>query len=124
MTEKEENEIWFNNRKKVALFILACAVSLAVPYFRKFNEMWPHVHPVWPSILAGVIVALVTYFPAKYADSKYGFSHAVLMGLLVSEFCVYGAPKGLVSSPVLISFFLYMFYIGESEADHLWPEEH
>ena len=42
------------------------------------------------------------------------------MGLLTAEFCAYGAPIGF-PTPVVISFYFFMFYIGESEAEHLWP---
>ena len=113
-------EIWITNRKRLVLFALVLLSSLSLPYFRKFNELWPDVHPVWPALLAGVIVSIMIYLPAKLVDDKFGFSHAVLMGLLVSEFTVYGAPLGF-PTPVVISFFLFMFYIGESEAEALWP---
>lgn len=119
-SESKLGEIWITNRRRIILFALVFLSSLSLPYFRKLNEIWPHTHPVWPALLAGVIVAVLTYIPAKLVDENYGFSHAVLLGLLVSEFTVYGAPLGF-PTPVVISFFFFMFYIGESEADALWP---
>jgi hypothetical protein len=42
------------------------------------------------------------------------------VGMLVAEFCVYGAPCSF-PAPVAIAFFFFMFYYGFEEADHLWP---
>lgn len=117
-----EGDVWVTNRKRVVLFLVVLGTSLVLPYFRKLNDMMPNVHPVWCALLAGIITTVVTYLPVVYADSKYGFSSAVLLGLLVAEFAVYGAPIGF-PSPIMISFMLYMFYIGESEAEHLFPEK-
>ena len=119
-SEQNLGEKWITNRKRLVLFALVLMSSLSLPYFRKLNEIWPNVQPVWPAILAGIIVSLVVYLPAKFVDEEFGFSHAVLLGLLVSEFVVYGAPLGF-PTPVVISFFFFMFYIGESEAKALWP---
>jgi hypothetical protein len=121
-SESKLGEKWITNRKRLVLFSLVLLSSLSLPYFRKLNEVFPVTHPVWPAVLAGLIVTAVTYLPAKFADEKFGFSHAVLLGLLVSEFTVYGSPLGF-PTPVVISFFFFMFYIGESEAESLWPRD-
>ena len=74
-------------------------------------------------IIAGSIVTAVTYGPMKFAEPKYAFSNAMLLGLLVAEFVVYGAPYQF-PAPVAISFFFFMFSYGNEEATHLWPKEY
>ena len=115
------DEVWITNRRRVVLFTLVLLSALALPYFRALNDAFPMLHPAFSALMGGVIVAALVYFPMKYADPKYGFSHAVMMGLLTAEFTAYGAPIGF-PTPVVISFFFFMFYIGESEADALWPK--
>ncbi len=117
---EEMDDIWITNKRRVILFSLVLLSSLALPYFRALNDALPNVHPAFTALISGVIITALVYFPMKYADPKYGFSHAVMMGLLTAEFTAYGAPLGF-PTPVVISFFFFMFYVGESEADHLWP---
>jgi hypothetical protein len=119
-SEEKLGDIWLTNRRRVVLFLLVLLSSLSLPYFRRLNEIFPNTQPAFPALLAGLIVTLATYFPARYVDEKFALSHAVLFGLLVAEFVVYGAPLGF-PTPVVISFFFFMFYIGESEAEALWP---
>jgi len=119
-TEQAADEVWITNKRRVVLFSLVLLSSLALPYFRALNDALPNTHPAFVALLSGLIISALVYFPMKYADPKYGFSHAVMMGLLTAEFTAYGAPLGF-PTPVVISFFFFMFYVGESEADHLWP---
>lgn len=114
------DEVWLTNRKRVILFLLVLLSSLSLPYFRSLNDALPKTHPAIVAILSGLIVTALTYFPAVYVDKRYAISHAVLLGLLVAEFTVYGSPIGF-PTPVVMSFFFFMFYVGESEADALWP---
>ena len=117
----EGQEVWITNRRRVILFMLVFMASLTLPYFRSLNEFFPNTHPAFVALLSGLVVASLCYLPARYADEKFGFSHAVLLGLLVAEFTVYGSPIGF-PTPVVISFFFFMFYVGESEAAILWPK--
>jgi hypothetical protein len=121
-SEDKLGDIWITNRRRVVLFFLVLVSSLSLPYFRKLNEIFPNAQPAFPAILAGIIVTCATYLPARYVDEKYALSHAALLGMLVAEFVVYGAPLGF-PTPVVISFFYFMFYIAESEADALWPKK-
>lgn len=116
------DEVWITNRKRVILFLLVLLSSLSLPYFRSLNDAFPKAHPALIAIVSGLIVTAITYFPAVYVDRRYAVSHAVLLGLLVAEFTVYGSPIGF-PTPVVLSFFFFMFYVGESEADDLWPPE-
>ena len=118
MGEKKDEEVWISNSKRVILFTLVLLTSLSLPYFRVLNDY--NVHPALVSVLSGFIIMLLTYLPAKYADEQFGLSHALLLGLLVAEFTVYGSPIGF-PTPMVISFFFFMFYIGESEAADLRP---
>lgn len=117
-TDKEET--WITNRKRVIMYLVVFIATMSLPYFRYFNEVFPKTHPAIIAVLNGVIATVVSYFPMIYADPTYGFAHAIMIGLLVAEFTTYGAPIGF-PTPVVISFFVFMFAIGESEADHLWP---
>lgn len=114
------DEVWLTNRKRVILFLLVLLSSLSLPYFRSLNDAFPKTHPALIAMVSGLIVTAATYFPAVYVDKRYAISHAVLLGLLVAEFTVYGSPIGF-PTPVVMSFFFFMFYVGESEADALWP---
>lgn len=116
-------EVWISNRRRVILFMLVLMASLSLPYFRALNDVFGSVHPAFVALLAGFIVTAITFFPAKYADDKYGFSHALLLGLLVAEFTVYGSPIGF-PTPVVLSFFFFMFYVGAEEAPQLWPNSY
>lgn len=121
--EEIGKEVWITNRKRVILFMLVLLSSMSLPYFRALNDVFNRAPPALVAILAGVIVTVLAYFPAKYADERFGFSHAVLLGLLVAEFTVYGAPIGF-PTPVVLSFFFFMFYVGESEAADLFPKDY
>lgn len=114
------DEIWITNRKRIILFLLVLLSALSLPYFRSLNDALPKVHPALIAMISGAIVTALTYFPAVYVDKRFAVSHAVLLGLLVAEFTVYGSPIGF-PTPVVLSFFFFMFYVGESEAADLWP---
>lgn len=114
------DEVWITNRRRVVLFLLVTMAALSLPYFRSLNDALPRAHPALVAMLAGLIVTGITYFPALYVDKKYAISHAVLLGLLVAEFTVYGSPIGF-PTPVVLSFFFFMFYVGEADAKYLWP---
>lgn len=111
---------WFSNRRTLIVLMIVLASSMSLPYFRKLNDLYPNTHPALLALVAGMFVAAVTYAPMLYGDPKYAFSNAVLLGLLVAEFVVYGAPFDF-PAPVALSFFFFMFYWGKEEADHLWP---
>lgn len=114
------DEVWITNRKRIIMLMVVFIASMSLPYFRFFNESLPNTHPAIVALLNGGIAAVVAYFPMIYADPKYGFANAIMIGLLVAEFTTYGSPIGF-PTPVVISFFFFMFYVGESEAAHLWP---
>ena len=116
-----DKEQWYQNNKIPLLYLVVLAASMSLPYFRKLNDLLPRVHPGLVAVLAGVIITVLTYGPMRYADPKMAFSHALLLGLLVSEFVVYGAPFHF-PAPVAISFFFFMFSYGVEESDHLWPK--
>jgi hypothetical protein len=117
------DESWYQNNKVPLMYLVVLMSSMSLPYFRKLNLWLPHVHPALVSLLAGLIVTVITYGPMRYTDPKYALSNALLLGLLVAEFAVYGAPKDF-PAPVAISFFFFMFSYGNEEADHLWPPEY
>ena len=119
----EPSEAWYSNQQSLVMVLLLLAAAISLPHFRTLNDMFPSTHPAIVALLSGFIVTLVVYLPMKYADSKYALSSAILIGLLVAEFLVYGAPKDL-PAPVLISFFFFMFYYGRAESDHLWPKSY
>jgi hypothetical protein len=114
------SEIWYENHKTVLVLLLVLAASLTLPYFRVLNDYYPNAPPALVAVLAGAIVAVVVYLPMRYGSPKYALSNAMLVGMLVAEFCVYGAPCTF-PAPVAIAFFFFMFYYGFEEADHLWP---
>lgn len=120
VNEGSDAPVWFSNRKTLVVLMVVLAASLSLPYFRKLNDWYPQTHPALLAIVAGIIVTVLSYPPMLYADPKYSFSSAVLLGLLTSEFVVYGAPM-YFPPPLAISFFFFMFYYGRDEADHLWP---
>lgn len=115
-------DTWIENRKTLMVLMIVLGSSLSLPYFRQLNVVFPHLHAALVACMAGVIVTLATYLPMAYADSKYAFSNAVLLGLLVAEFAVYGAPTEY-PAPVVISFFFFMYFMGRNDADHLWPHK-
>lgn len=111
---------WYSNHRTLMVLFVVLGSSLSLPYFRKLNDWLPYTHPALLALVGGVITTIVTYLPMKYADPKYAFSNAVLVGLLVAEFTVYGAPFNF-PAPVAISFFFFMYFYGREEAQHLWP---
>jgi hypothetical protein len=102
------------------MLVTLCA-AFSLPYFRKLNDAMPDVHPGLVAVISGIIVTAITYPALVLAEAKYGLSLAILQGLLVAEFVVFGAPPGF-PTPVAISFFFFMLYYGFSEAEHLWPD--
>lgn len=120
MAAESSEDVWITNRKRLIMLMVVFIASMSLPYFRYFNEVFPTTHPAIVALLNGAIAATIAYFPMIYADPKYGFANAIMIGLLVAEFTTYGSPIGF-PSPVVISFFFFMFYVGESEAAHLWP---
>lgn len=113
-------EIWYENHKTVLIFLTVFAASLSLPYFRLLNDYFPNAHPGVVAVLAGIIVTILSYMPMRYGSPKYAFSHALLVGMLVAEFCIYGAPCSF-PAPVAIAFFFFMFFYGIEESEHLWP---
>lgn len=114
---------WFQNAKSLLVIMLVLGSALSLPYFRKLIHWFPNHHPGLLALIAGVIVAMVTYPPMRFADPKYALSNSILLGLLVAEFVVYGAPFDF-PAPVAISFFFFMYSYGYAEAKHLWPESY
>jgi hypothetical protein len=119
--ESGDHRLWFEKPQAVLLLIAVLASSLSLPYFRALNDRLPDLHPARASLLAGLVVGLLTFPVMWYADNKFAESNSTLLGLLVAEFVVYGAPCEF-PPPVVISFFLFMFYMGREEAEHLWPD--
>jgi uncharacterized membrane protein len=103
------------------VLLTTLAAGLSLPYFRKFNELFPTTHPAFIALLSGILVSVLTYAPMRLADRKFAFSNAILLGLLVAEFVVYGAPFNF-PAPVALSFFFFMFFYGREEATLLWPQ--
>jgi len=122
ITDSTLNETY--NKKVVIILTIVLASSLSLPYFRKLNDVFfPTVHPALLALISGLMVTAFAYLPLRFADPKYAFSSAVLIGLLVAEFSVYGAPFDF-PLPVAVSFFFFMFYYGYAEASHLWPQQY
>lgn len=120
--ETEEDAVSHNLKSLLSnLVIVTC--SLSIPFFRVLSDWFPGQHPVFAALLAGLFISIVTYPAMLLADHKFALSNAVLLGLLVSEFTIYGAPYGY-SSPLTVTFFLFMYYMGREEAEHLWPESY
>lgn len=113
---------WYKDESVLLVILVVLGSSLTLPYFRVFNDMFPTTHPAIVALLNGLIVTIAFYGPMRYADKKYALSDAVLLGLLVAEFTVYGAPFDM-PAPVAISFFMFMYMYGREEAPHLWPEK-
>jgi uncharacterized membrane protein len=115
--------VWIFDLKMLTALLIVIASALSLPFFRVMNEQLERTHPVMVALIAGAVVAVIAYPPMRVVDSKYALSNAALLGLLVAEFCIYGAPREF-PAPVIISFFLFMYYMGRMEADHLWPERY
>ena len=113
--------VWYENQKAFLLILVVFAASLSLPYFRVLNDTLHDTHPVVVAVLAGVSMAAITYLPMHYINNKFALSNAVLIGLIVSKFCVYGAPCSY-PAPLLIAFFFFMFFYGYEEREHLWPD--
>ena len=122
-TQQEGGATWYTNTRTLLVLLIVLGSSLSLPFFRKLLDWFPGYHPAFSAIVSGCIVTAVTYPPMRFADKKYAFSNAVLLGLLVAEFVIYGAPFDF-PAPVAISFFFFMYMFGREEADHLWPEEY
>lgn len=123
IAESEGSVTWYSNTRTLMVLMIILASSLSLPYFRKLLDWFPGHHPAMHAIVAGLIITVITYPPMRYADRKYAFSNAVLLGLLVAEFVIYGAPFDF-PAPVAISFFFFMYLFGREEAEHLWPDEY
>lgn len=117
----DESKAWYNNTRTVLVLLLILVSALSMPYFRKFQEILPKHHPAMLALLSGFIVSMLTYPLMRFADPKFALSNAVLLGLLVAEFVVYGAPYDF-PAPIAISFFFFMYLYGRAESEHLWPE--
>lgn len=120
--EKEFNvaEMWYENHKTLLLVLVVLSAALSMPYFRILNDNLMEIHPALVSIIAGIIIILASYLPLRYVSEKFAFSNAVLLGLIVAKFSVYGAPCNF-PAPLLIAFFFFMFFFGYEEREHLWP---
>ena len=112
---------WYENAKAFFVMLIVFASCLSLPYFRKLNDYFPSWHPAFAALVSGVIVTVLTYPPMRLADRKYAFSNSILLGLLVAEVNIYGAPFSF-PAPILISFFAFMYYIGRQDADNLFPD--
>lgn len=112
-------KVWDAQEYGIMVIIAIC--GLLLPYTRTINNLYPDWPPAISSLVSGFIAFLVTYLPFSYVDKKYALSDAVLVGLLVAEFSVYGGTIG-ATSLVPLSFFMFMFSYGRDEADHLWPK--
>ncbi len=123
MVETEGSAEWYSNNRTMLVLMIVLASALSLPYFRKLQDWFPTNHPALSALMAGVLVTILTYGPMRYADGKYAFSNAILLGLLVAEFVVYGAPFDF-PAPVAISFFFFMYMYGREEAEHLWPRDY
>lgn len=121
-TKDDDESKWYENRVPL-MYLVVMAAAMSLPYFRKLNSWMPQTHPAVVAIFAGIIITFMAYAPMKFAEPKYAFSNAMLLGLLVAEFVVYGAPYDF-PAPVAISFFFFMFTYGNEEAAHLWPKEY
>lgn len=104
------------------ILMVVFAASMSLPYFRWFNTTFVDLHPGLAALASGVLATAATYPALRFADEKYAFSSALLIGLLVAEFSVYGAPLEF-PGPVVVAFFFFMFFMGYEEAAHLWPKE-
>lgn len=116
---------WYFDENTIIMLLVVGATAVSLPMYRRLNDALPHVHPGAVAVIASFIAGMLALPFMMYADPKYGISSAVLLGLLVGEFVVYGAPlKGEIIAPVAVSFFFFMFLYGLQEAAHLWPENY
>lgn len=111
---------WYNNWKFVLSIFIVLASAFTLPLYRNLNNYFIDKHPALLALFSGMIAAFMTYLPLLVLDPKYSLSDAILIGLLVAEFNVYGAPLDL-PAPVVVSFFVFMYTIGRDEANFLWP---
>ena len=114
---------WYENQKAFLLLLVVLVAALSLPYFRILNDALPDTHPAVVSLIAGGVMTAVSYIPMYYINSKFALSNALLIGILVSKFCIYGAPCSY-PAPLLIAFFFFMFFYGYEERTHLWPSDH
>ena len=121
--EITEDEVWYNNTRTALVLMIVLASALSMPYFRRLQDLFPRHHPALLALFSGLIVSVLTYPPMRFADPKYAFSNAVLLGLLVAEFVVYGAPYDF-PAPIAIAFFFFMYLYGRAESEHLWPKSY
>ena len=119
----EPTAVWYSDEKQVLVILIILAAALTLPYFRDFNIRFTETHPAILALLGGFITAVALYLPMRYADPKFAFSNAVLIGLLVAEFNVYGALSEF-PAPVVVAFFFFMYLYGRNEAEHMWPTEY
>jgi hypothetical protein len=112
--------VWYENQKTFLLILLIFVAALSLPYFRIINDALPNTHPVVVALGAGVFVTAMMYLPMHYINSKYALSSSVLFGILVAEFCVFGAPCHF-PAPIVIALFFFIFYHAYEEREHLWP---
>ena len=120
-SDKKHIIAWYTDEKKILVVLVILATVMSLPYFRDFNIRFTGTHPALLALLGGAITTAVTYLPMKYADPKYAFSGAVLLGLLVAEMNIFGALDQF-PTPVVLSFFFFMYFFGRQEADLLWPD--
>jgi hypothetical protein len=111
---------WYKDSRYLLQILLLVVTAFTLPFYRNLNTYFTEVHPALLAVLGGVFAGLLAYVPMLLLSPRYSLSHAVLVGLLVAEFNVYGAPIDL-PAPIIISFFIFMHTYGASEADHLWP---
>jgi uncharacterized membrane protein len=123
VSKSEHGAEWYDNTRTIIVLLIVLGSSITLPYFRKLLEWFPSQHPAVVALLAGVIVAVVTYPPMRFADRKFALSNAILLGLLVAEFVIYGAPYDF-PAPLAVSFFFFMYMMGREGAEDLWPEEY
>lgn len=112
---------WYNNGRFLLSLIIVILSAFSLPLYRNLNIFFTNWHPAFHALIGGIIGAMLTYLPMLVLDRKYALSNAILIGLLIAEFNVYGAPLDL-PAPVVISFFVFMYTIGRDEAVHLWPK--
>ena len=120
-SKSADNLVWYNNTRTALVLLIVLATALSMPYFRRIQDMFPRHHPALIALFSGMVVTGLTYPVMRFADPKYAFSNAVLLGLLIAEFVVYGAPYDF-PAPIAISFFFFMYLYGRAESEHLWPK--
>lgn len=120
---KQNGASWYDNTRTIMVLLIVLGSAITLPYFRKMLEWFPNQHPAFVALLGGFIVAVITYPPMRFADAKFALSNSILLGLLVSEFIIYGAPYDF-PAPLAVSFFFFMYMMGRESAEELWPEEY